>query len=255
MGIGRLMVFLGVLLLLWLAYRWFIRTAPEKVAKSLTRIVIGAVILVLVVLAATGRMHPLFAAIGAAAGALFTVAQRLMRMPWIIAVAQRLFYHYRAKQNSAGPSPDQRSQVETQFIRMFLYHDSGEMGGEVIAGQMAGCSLSQLDLQQLITLWQHYNAIDTESAALLEAYLNRIHGDTWHDQCETEAKSNNAPPPTGQMSPEEASKILGVEKDADRETVIAAHRRLAQKLHPDRGGSTYLAAKINRAKEVLLGKS
>ncbi|HEC17524.1 MAG TPA: molecular chaperone DnaJ [Sedimenticola sp.] len=253
MGIGKLLVVVGIGLGLWLAYRWFIGTPPEKVAKSLTRAAIVAAVALLVVLAATGRLHPLFAAIGAGAGALFTLAQRLLRMPWAIALAQRLFHAYRAGKNADGPSAGQRSQVQTRFIRMFLDHDSGEMGGEVIAGRMAGRRLSELDLSQLTALWREYNAEDPESADLLEAYLNRIHGEAWRDHCEAGAGRAETPADT-RMSPEEARKILGVQEGAGAEEIISAHRRLAQKLHPDRGGSTYLAAKINRAKDVLLGK-
>ncbi|MCF6355526.1 MAG: DnaJ domain-containing protein [Candidatus Polarisedimenticolaceae bacterium] len=254
MGIGRILLFLGVCFGLWMALRWFVRTPPEQVSKILIKVAIGAAILFLVVLAATGRLHPLFAAAGAAVGGLLTVAVRLIRMPWALGLAQRLFYHYRARKNSAEPAANQRSQVETHFVRMFLDHDSGEMGGEIITGRLAGFRLSQLDQSQLAALWQEYVAVDSESAALLEAYLDHAHGEGWRDQCGAKAshESSSAPPSSGRMSLEEACKILGVEEGADREAIIAAHRRLAQKVHPDRGGSNYLAAQINRAKEALL---
>jgi DnaJ-class molecular chaperone len=54
------------------------------------------------------------------------------------------------------------------------------------------------------------------------------------------------------MSREEALSILGLKADAGREDIIAAHRRLMQKVHPDRGGSDYMAAQINKAKDILL---
>ena len=253
MGIGRVIIFLGICFGLWLALRWFVRTPPEQVSKVLVKVAIGAGIALLVILAATGRLHPLFAAAGAAVGGLITLGMRLIRMPWVLGLAQRMFFQYRANKNSAGPSANQRSQVETRFVRMFLDHDSGEMGGEIIAGQLTGSRLSQLDQAQLVALWQSYIAEDSESAALLESYLNHAH-EGWRDQCGAEAgNTNSAPPLSGQMSQEEAYKVLGVEEGADKEEIIAAHRRLVSKLHPDRGGSTYLAAQINRAKEVLLG--
>lgn len=255
-GLGRLLILLGILLGLWVAWRWFMRTPPEKVARFLTHFAIAAAVIIVMILAATGRLHPLFAAIGAALGGLVTLFLRLLRTPWALALAQRLFSFYRQNKNAAGPSSGQQSRVETRFLRMFLDHDSGEMGGEVIAGRFAGYRVSELELAQLTALWQEYCSQDSESAALLEAYLDRAHGETWREQCTADVGSDSAysPPANGQMTPEEACKILDIEQGATEEEIIAAHRRLAQRLHPDRGGSTYLAAKINRAKDVLIEK-
>jgi len=255
-GLGRLLILLGILLGLWMAWRWFMRTPPEKVARFLTHFAIAAAVVIIMILAATGRLHPLFAAIGAALGGLVTLFLRLLRTPWALALAQRLFSFYRQNKNAAGPAGGQQSRVETRFLRMFLDHDSGEMGGEVIAGRFAGYRINELELAQLTALWQEYCSQDSESAALLEAYLDRVHGETWREQCAADSGSDSAysPPANGQMTREEACKILGIEQGGTEEEIIAAHRRLAQRLHPDRGGSDYLAAKINRAKDVLLEK-
>lgn len=252
-GLGRLLILLGVLFGLWMAWRWLLRAPPEQVTRYLTRAGIVAVIIILAILAATGRLPPLFAAIGAAVGALFTLVLRLMRLPWALGLAQRLFHFYRQKKNAAGPSPGQHSRVETRFLHMFLDHESGEMGGEVIAGRFAGYRITELELAQLVALWRDYAAQDAESAALLEAYLDRVHGETWRQQrAADDSQSTYSAPANGQMTLEEACKVLGLEPTATKDEIIAAHRRLAQRLHPDRGGSNYLAAKINRAKDVLL---
>ena len=95
---------------------------------------------------------------------------------------------------------------------------------------------------------------DPQSVQLLEAYLDRTHGDSWRGPDESGGGTGGTERATGgKMTVAEAREILGVDESASRDEIIDAHRRLMQKMHPDRGGSTYLASKINQAKDVLIG--
>jgi DnaJ-domain-containing protein 1 len=132
---------------------------------------------------------------------------------------------------------------------MILDHDSGNMDGEVLAGQFQGKKLSELDLTQIRQLLDQYSRMDDESYALLEAYLDRVHGEQWRQPGDGQGPGTVS---AGPMNEQEAREILGVSEQASAEEITGAHRRLMQKLHPDRGGSTYLAAKINQAKDTLL---
>ncbi|MBS0245864.1 MAG: DnaJ domain-containing protein [Proteobacteria bacterium] len=74
----------------------------------------------------------------------------------------------------------------------------------------------------------------------------------WREHAQSYAASGRAPPGGGKMSEEEAYQILGLQRGASERDITAAHRALMKKFHPDQGGSTYLAARINEAKEKLL---
>ena len=154
-----------------------------------------------------------------------------------------------------GPSPGQTSEVGTRFLRMTLNHDSGEMSGLVLEGRFRGRTLDELDLQELVALWRECRAQDVQSAAVLEAFLDRNEGEAWRDLAGQGAESPGAGTGAAEaaMTREEAHEILGLQPGAAKPEILEAHRRLMQKIHPDHGGSNYLAAKINQAKDLLLG--
>jgi hypothetical protein len=239
-----LIILAAAILLYLLAFRWFARQ-PRKTRIQTLMVVAG---IVLVGLAAAGRLNWIFALFGA----MLPFVQRLLALLSYVPILQRLYRQFGAGSSTAGKqTPGQQSKVETRFLRLILDHDSGEMSGQVLDGQFKGNSLAQLTLEQLLVLLQEYRLNDRESAELLEAYLDRSHEDEWRAQAETSADSGN----TGfsdRMTRHEAYEILGLEEGASEEQIKTAHRRLIQKLHPDRGGSTYLAWKINQAKAVLL---
>ena len=208
--------------------------------------------IVLVLLAATGRLHWLFALIASALPFLGRLLSLLRYIPILSHLYTQVQNARAARTASAdvGKTGGRTSQVTSRYLRMTLHHESGEMEGEVLEGRFKGLLVSALSLEQLGALLQECQ-VDQESAALLHAYLDRAHGEGWQHSAGAETGPRSTPP-TGEMSREEAREVLGVSPGATREEIVDAHRRLMQKLHPDRGGSTYLAAKINQAKDLLL---
>jgi hypothetical protein len=240
--LGGFAVLGGVLLLVYL----FANADPARLARNLkwTGISIAAVAVVALVLFPPARE---FAAL------LFPLA---MSMP-LLSRLRSLIDRHRA------PAGGQSSTVTTAFLRMTLDHDTGTMSGTVLRGHFAGMRVEELGVGDLLALLRECRAEDEEGARLLEAYLDRIHPD-WRDELAggragaaggSGTGSNGRT--TGQragadVTVEEAYAILGVKPGATPDEIKQAHRNLMVKLHPDHGGSDYLATKINRARDVLL---
>jgi hypothetical protein len=154
----------------------------------------------------------------------------------------------------ARPKPGGRSRVVSRLIVMELDHDTGAMAGRVVAGQFAGRDLDALGPAELAALHRE-TAVDPDARSLLEAYLDR-RAPGWREafQQDPAARADEGRRRTNAMSEEEAYEILGVQPGADTETIRRAHRSLMKKLHPDQGGSTYLATRVNEARDRLLGR-
>ena len=150
---------------------------------------------------------------------------------------------------NTGRSAGQTSQVRSQFIEMMLDHDSGQLAGRFVAGPQAGHSLDEFDLPQLAAMIPNF---DAESVALLESYLDRRFP-AWRENAQrNSAGGQRRAAASGKMTDEEAYQILGLQPGANRDEIGRAHQTLMKKLHPDQGGSTYLAARVNEAKDTLL---
>lgn len=234
---------LAVLIAVLVFFSWYKR-APRAQRKKITnRILIVSGVGVLLVLILTGRLNPLFALVAAAV----PLAYRALSLLQLFQGVKGASHAFKA---ARGPSQGQKSEVETRFLRMTLNHDTGDMDGDVLEGPNRGERLSDLGLPELLSMLHEYRRADAQSAAVLEAFLDRNFADEWRES-EGEAEHGRSEG-DGKMGVAEAREILGVGTDATRDQIIEAHRHLMQKVHPDRGGSTYLAAKINEAKRVLL---
>ncbi|MEA3274124.1 MAG: molecular chaperone DnaJ [Pseudomonadota bacterium] len=252
--IGRLILLAALVVGLLLFLNWFRRTPPEKVAKLLRRSALYGGIGLLVLLAATGRLNPLFAALAAAVPVVLRAVNLLRMLPAIQQVLRALGLSSVPGAGVGGGragAAGQRSSIRTRLLEMTLDHSTGEMDGLVLEGPFEGQRLSELNLSQLAQLLSGSRATDAQSAALLEAYLDRVHGDAWREHGEYTGAS--VPEDHAAMTRDEALAILGLKPGAGQDQVREAHRRLMQKFHPDRGGSDYLASKINEAKRFLLG--
>lgn len=231
---STLIILAFVLIVLSLAGRWFTRTPSAKVSAFVRKLTITLVAIILIGLVATGRLHWLIAL----AGGLIPFAQRLAQI-----LRSAKWLHTKTR-----PKADSTSEIETRFLRMTLDHNSNELSGLILDGQFKGRRLDELSLDPLLQLLSECRLKDPQSASLLETYLQRIHGDDWQKN----QRQSNAPNSSTRISRDEALAILGLRADATDPEIRDAHRRLMQKIHPDRGGSDYLAAQINDAKAVLL---
>ncbi len=235
----RLILLLAVIAVIYILLKRVQSAPPHKRRAEYIKLGLGVAVIVVIGLTLTGRMHW----IGAALTGLLVAARQLL--PTLI----RLFPMLASLRSQGGPSAGQSSTVRTDILSMQLDHDSGELQGEVLKGNYAGWRLADMAREQLQELLAFCEASDADSVQLLESYLaQRFPGESPFGGGQQPPPSNN----TG-MSRAEALAILGLGEEASDEDIVGAHRRLMQKLHPDRGGNDYLAAKINQAKDFLLG--
>jgi hypothetical protein len=225
-------------------------------------IILGVIVLLVAVWALYGfaRVDPKVAAqvmrksggIAALAGAVFLTARGQVGLAVPLGFAGLSLLGWVPGMASLGKrmnkSTGQTSQVRSDFIEMELDHDTGAMRGRVLKGRMEGVTLDALDVPALMSLLPE---IDEESRALLMAYLDRREPG-WREHADAGAAAGARDVNSGKMTEEEAYQILGVQPGASAAEIGRAHRALMKKLHPDQGGSTYLAARVNQAKDLLL---
>jgi hypothetical protein len=193
-----------------------------------------------------GAILVLALAVLVGARGLFGLAGPLLVAAFIIATGVRLPMF-----GGGARSRGQTSSVETSHLHVTLDHDSGEMAGTVQVGEFSGRALADMSRDELSALYDELERDDPDGARLLDAYLGRRFKGEWQEQASTSGSASSAA--SGPMNREEALDVLGLEDGASEAQVKSAHRRLMKKFHPDHGGSTYFAARINQAKDLLLG--
>jgi hypothetical protein len=231
-----LVIALALLVAVALGIAWFLRATPSTLAR-LTRpilVILGALgvggLLILAVAFLPGLLPELFGLAGIVATALIARAARRRPAPGF-----------------GAPGAGQRTEKRTAFLEAWIDHATGDVGGSVLQGRFVGRTLDGLADAELLELHGEC-ARDAESLRVLEAYLDRRLGSAWR-------RAQEPPPrnPRVDMTRQEALSVLGLAEGASPDEIRAAHRRLIQRVHPDVGGSADLAARINRAKDVLLG--
>lgn len=221
-------LFLGAILLVLLLL--LINWASKADATSVRRVARYFGAFLLVVLAVFLAMRGLFGPAGAVALGALALASR-KAIPFL---------------GGTSKSKAQQSQVDTPYLRVTLDHDSGTMEGVILAGRHAGQRLDELSREELGALYDELKSADPEGARLLDAYLARTFEGEWQED------GPRAEPEDGPMTREEAFEVLGLKPGATVADIKAAHHRLMKKFHPDQGGSTYFAMRINEAKDLLL---
>jgi hypothetical protein len=144
----------------------------------------------------------------------------------------------------------QKSSVRTRALAMELDHDTSVMDGRVLDGPYRDRQLSSMSRDELLDLLKQFRGYKDQSASLLEAYLDRTYGN-W--RAAAGAGEASRPASSSAMTKDEAYLVLGLKPGATQSDIRSAHRRLMKQFHPDHGGSDYIAAKINQAKDLLLG--
>lgn len=229
---------LVVLAAIAFAIAWFLRANPSGVARVARIILLGVgafgagALLIFGVRFLPGLLPELFGLAGIVITALIARAVRR-----------------RSSGGFSTPGAARRTEVRTAFLQAWIDHGTGDVGGTILYGRFSGRTLDGLSDGELLEFHEEC-AGDADSRRVLESYLDRRLGADWRNA------RPSAPPPRGSrsdMTRDEALAVLGLAEGASEEEIKAAHRRLIQRMHPDVGGTADLAARINRAKDVLLG--
>ncbi len=239
----RILLLLAIVFILW--YLWqqiknLQKKAPQERKSAHWKIIFVALFVLTLGLVITGRAHWLTAA----AAGLLLLAKNFLTIA--IRTLPLLKFWPRSGNTPFGP------RIKTAYLEIKVDLRNGNLDGKILQGEFEGQMLSALDRPQLDKLAADLAQQHRESALMLNAYLARRFGG--QGQQYSQQGQQSAPGQTNSgLTRQEALDILGLQTEANKEDIIKAHKRLIQKLHPDRGGNDYLAAKVNAAKDLLLG--
>ena len=231
----KVLLLVSVVFSIWYWRNILNRMQADKRRRFLWASAFWGILLGSVLLVATGKMHW----IGAGLAALIPLSKGLLGLglrAWPIL-------------RFLGRFKSEPSQFRTDNIFVEVNFSNQKIDGEVLKGDLTGRRLSDLTPQELTALADGLRAQDRESYLLLQAYMLRagLGGQQHNDSSEGNSQQN-----FGELSENEALQVLGLKPGTSDADIISSHRRLIQRLHPDRGGSDYLAAKINAAKDKLI---
>ena len=227
---------LVVLAVAALGIAWFLRANPSSLARGMRMVlvVLGAIAVGGMLIFGLRFLPSLLPELLGLAGLVITglIARALRNRP---------------SGGFSSPGTGRRTEVHTAFLKAWIDHGTGDVGGTVLTGRFAGRTLDRLSDSELLDLHEECRN-DANSLRVMEAYLDRRLNVDW--------RTARQPPPRGprtDMTRAEALAVLGLAEGASEEEIKAAHRRLIRRTHPDAGGTADLAARINRAKDVLVG--
>ena len=230
----RLLLLLAAAVILYTLFKRIDSLPPAERKAATVKLLLGVLVVAVILLTVTGKMHWVGAALTAV---LVGVRQTLPLLVRAFPVLQTLLRMHQAKQGT----------FNARIIRLQVDVSTGAIDGEIREGEFAGKKLSELTEEQLKNLLDYCRQQDPSSAQLLASYIQRSRGGDWA------SGQQYADTGTSSMDRVEALAILGLKDDASEKDIVTAHRKMMQKMHPDRGGSDYLAAKINQAKDQLIG--
>ncbi len=213
------------------------RQNPAQRRRLMGRYMLYGLIGLVMILVITGRAHW----IAAVAAALIPLLKGAVL--WGL----RLLPFYRHWQQDRN----RVSIINTATICATINHSNGEMNGDILKGPQEGKQLNDMNEDELNALRDYCQDQDPEAFQLLNNYLQWRFSHSQQQEQQQNQQQEQSTSTNSALSKEEALEILGLDESANEDDIVKAHRRLIQKLHPDRGGSDYLAAKINQAKDFL----